>query len=276
MPFTPAGKVASAITMAALVFSMTSCGTQVGPPDDLSEFYGLIINSDVSSNLLGGIRLESGETVSLYGRFNADGGIQELEEVVYADAQGQESSLQFASGRPILALLHDGSRVDVTYDEVTPTRLTGIVKVFIAGTGETHEAPFEVDLEIALAQLAEMVEDLTGGGVQIAEQAGASTTARLADTMAMSKNGDVRQQIGLGHLLFGAIIAGAGFLMVCSMVQMMDAMLLVVEASMHVMIVAIFMPLIIMGEICRLAAGEPWITIDIEIRPSWLPARHGS
>lgn len=276
MPFTPAGKLITAITLAALVFSLASCGTQGILPNDPSQFYGLIINSDVSSNLLGGIRLASGEGVSLYGRFNADGSIRELEEVVYEDAQGRTSSLQFASGRPVLALLHDGSRVEVTYNEVTPTRLTGVVKVFAADSGDIYESPFEIDLEMALAQLAQMVEDLTGGAVQIDEQSGASDpTARLAKGMLAGKS-DARHQLGLGHLLFGAIIAGAGFLMVCSMAQMMDAVLLVVDAGMKAVVVAIFAPLIIMGEICRLAATEPWITIDIEIGVSWLPGRHGA
>lgn len=275
MPFTPKGKVVSLGSIAAFLFSMTSCGTQLDPPDDLSKFRGLLINTDINSDLLGGIRLASGESVSLYGRFKPDGNIEELQEVVYSDAEGRTSSLQFVSGRPALAVLHDGSRLEVTYEEVNADRLKGVVDL-TAATGETYRAPFDVDLKMALSELAGTIEDLTGGAVQIDELTGASDpTARLALPLGDAKDDQSRQQLQVGYLLFGAMIAGAGFLMVCTMAQMMEAVVAVIEVSMRPIVIAIFMPLIIMGEICRLAATEPWITIDVEIRPAYLPARRG-
>jgi hypothetical protein len=276
LPFTRPGKLISMLATASLMFSMTACGTHVDYTGDPADFHGLFINSDVSSSLLGGIRLKSGESLSLYGRFNTDGSIQELEEVVHEDELGQLTSLQFVSGRPSLALLHDGSRIEITYEQVSSTRLKGLVKLLIGPTGEEFEAPFDVDLELALAQVAQMVEDLTGGAVDIDDDSGASAaTARLTEPTSATKDTLARQQLGLGALMFAAIIAGAGFVMVCSMAQMMDSLVVVVQASMRPVIIAIFMPLIIMGEICRLATSQPWITINVDVRPIYLPPRRG-
>lgn len=276
MPFSGVGKVISVVTASALLFGVISCGAPLDPGTDPSTFHGLIINADVSSNLLGGIRLATGESVALYGTFNPDGSIRELEEVVLEDADGRTSSLQFASGRPVLALLHDGSRIDVTYNQVTSSRLQGQVKVFAAANGQTYEVPFDVDLQVALAQLGHIVEDLTGGAVQINDKAGASDASARLLTDGPGKNADVRQQLGLGHLLFAGILAGAGFLVLCTMAQVMDAVLVAVELAMRPVVVAIFLPLLLIGEICRLAATEPLIVIDIELRPSYLPGRFGT
>lgn len=274
IPFTRTGKLISMLSATSLLLSMISCGTQIGHTGDPAEFYGLLINSDPSSDLLGGIRLESGEAVSLYGRFNEDGSIQELEEVVYEDEVGQLTSLQFVSGRPSLALLPDGSRIEITYEEVTSTRLKGVVTLVVGPTSEVYEAPFDVDLELGLAQLAQMVEDLTGGSVDISEEFGApSSTARLVGPETAGKDALVRQQLGLGHLMFAAIVAGAGFVMVCSLAQMMDALAVAVQDSVRPVIIAVFLPLIIMGEVCRLAATQPWIAINVEVRPNYLPPR---
>lgn len=274
IPFTKAGKVVSGVSIAALMLSLASCGGQI--TGDPSTFFGLIINADTSSNLLGGIRLASGETVSLYGTFNDDGSIAEVDEVVLEDSDGNTSSLQFESGRPVLALLHDGSRIDITYDEVSSSRLTGSVKVFAAANGQTYDVPFDVDLELALAQLGQLVEDVTGGAVQIDENDGAAdTTAKSVVDLKTAKSTEVRQQLGLGHLLFAGILAGAGYLMLATMAQVMDTVLASVEVTVQPVIVAVFLPIILMSEICRMAITQPLLVVDIELQPAYLPGRLG-
>lgn len=277
MPFTRIGRIVSGLCATALVFSLASCGGQIDFGGDPSQFFGLIINADTSGNLLGGIRLESGESISLYGTFNPDGSIKEVEEVVLEDSDGHTSSLQFESGRPVLALLHDGSRIDITYDEVSSTRLTGTVKVFAAANGQTYEVPFDVDLGLALAQLGQLVEDLTGGAVQIDETGGATdSTAKSVAGAQSAKSTEVRQQLGLGHLLFAGILAGAGYLMLCTMAQVMDTVLASVEVTVRPVVVAVFLPIILMSEICRMAVTQPLIVIDIELQPTYLPGRSGA
>jgi len=260
---------------AALVFSLASCGMPsdfVGDPD---KFFGLLINSDPESDLLAGIRRESGESVSVFGRTLADGS-PDIQEVVYEDAQGRAGSLRFESGFPVVALLDDGSRLDITYEQKDTTRLKGTVKAFVASTGETHESAFDVDLQMALAQLAQTVEDLTGGAVQVAENSGATAPdARSAglDGQSPRKSDQSRHQL-VGQLMFVGILTGAGFLMVCAMTQMMEAMLAVATATTQAVIITLFMPFIIMGEICRTAAAPPGIFIDVEVPPYYLPPRH--
>lgn len=62
-------------------------------------------------------------------------------------------------------------------------------------------------------------------------------------------------------------------LALAQLAQMMDALVVAVQDSVRPVIIAVFLPLIIMGEVCRLAVTQPWVTINVEIRPIYLPPR---
>lgn len=58
---------------------------------DGDSLFGLLVNTNTDSNVLGGVRLESGESVFVYGQFAADGSIEEIFGAVFRNAQGQEA-----------------------------------------------------------------------------------------------------------------------------------------------------------------------------------------
>ncbi|MBI4579773.1 MAG: hypothetical protein HY718_08730 [Planctomycetes bacterium] len=282
LPHTGLGNCVSGLMGLALVSGpliSVSCNGVGDFAGDPSRFLGLLVNTDVTSNFLGGIQLETGEKLSLFGRFKSTGEVDELQEVVYEDAEGRTSTLAFDGGLPSEAALHDGSTITITYEQADVNRLKGVVKVVVAGGGDSFQVPFDVDLGLALNQLGQMLSDLTGGAVQIAPDSGAvSPTARAVAPAAdrAAKNSEVRQQDVIVPILVGLTVAATGFVVVSAMTQMLDAMRLAVEATTQAVVIAIFAPFIIIGEICRLAATRPLLTIDVQVSPSYLPGRrHG-
>lgn len=264
MPYTANGKWFSGLTILAIIMSTTACDvTQIDDPADLADTFGLIVNSDTSSNLLGGLRQENGQSVYLYGQFADDGSIQEVEEIVYQDEDGKVSSLKFESGRPSRALMHDGSTIDITYEIVESDRLKGQVDIVVASNGQQYVAPFDIDLQATAAQLAQIVDDVTGGAIQVSSDENTTGAARPIDAASAGKQG--KKQLGVVAVaVIAALVTATGFLITASMSQIMAQMSeFVSETIMGVMIV-IFLPFIIMGEICRSAILRPQFTIDLE------------
>lgn len=285
LPRTNAGRFFSFVLCVAVALA-TSAGIACLPVSasdvDPSEFYGLLLNADISSNFLGGIRLADGRSLSLFGRFAANGEIAELQEIAYEDVDGGVTSLTLESGKPVSAVVADGTTVGITYEQADADRLAGVVRIVSAADGKTTEVPFDVDLAAALDQIAQTVSDLTDGAVQLSPEKGEGADAArsvvktdvAAKNAKSAKNADGRQQVGfLVATAIAATVAVTGLVIVQAMSQIMEAVLVAVAASIQLTIIAIFTPLILLGEICRLALFQPQLQIEVEFTPAYLPSR---
>ncbi len=279
LPFTNTGKCISGLMCLSLLsgtFLSLSCGgLPISTSSDPSKYVGLLVNSNIDSNFLGGMRGEDGTSLSLYGRFNDDGSIADLQEIVFQYEDGV-ASLQLDSGRPSLATLPDGSTITITYgDQTGDLRLQGTVDVALASDGQTYSIPFDVDLQDTLDEVAQRVSDLTNGAIVIDTSRGEANVVADETTSRTAKSAQIRQQLGLGVLLFAAIVGVSGMVLVSSMSGMMEAasednqVISGTEAS----ILAVFLPFILMGELCRMAVASFPLTIEVEITPDYLPHR---
>ncbi len=266
MPFTIAGRWVTGLTLVAFVAATTGCGGITLPVigdggGGSTNDYGVIVNTDISQDLIGGVRMKSGEAVYAFGRFNADGTVAEVTSAVYQDAEGRVATLYLESGRPTRAVGFDGATVEISYTDVSAQRLAGTATYTPAG-GAPASVDFDIDLQRTAAEVAAQVESLTG--LQISTEAppsepsgagvsdGGGTNARTAGAAAGVKSHLV------GLVLVPVFIAITGFAIVLAVSQIAQAFVAVGNA----LVVVFLMPFIVMGNIMRAAVGMPLITIQ--------------
>lgn len=251
LPFTRAGRCITAITTAAFVFATTGCEGLNILPGDSTDGFGVIINTDASKDLIGGVRLASGEAVYAYGTFNDDGTVGEVTACVYQNADGQQATLFFESGRPSRGIGFDGAEIVITYDEVTSTRLKGTA-TYTPTEGAPATLSFDIDLQQTAAQVAQLVEDLTG--LQIADDEPPDESAETAKRL----GGDPTAQRSVIVLLIPVFISITGFTITLTLSQLMKGF---VQAG-NVLVIAFLSPFILMGNLMRAAIGLPLVTIQ--------------
>jgi len=233
-----------------------------GNAADGDSLFGLLVNTNTDSNVLGGVKLESGESVFVYGRFGDDGSIEEIFGAVFRNAQGQEAVVALDQGRPTLARGFDGSTIEFTYDQVSSERLTGHVDVFFADDGSRETIAFDVDLNAAIEELVQTVNDLTG--VDLTEW---WTDANARTTSSALPAGEARRALaGVWQaLLFGATFAFVGYAVLAVMTQVMEVVMLSVSVVAAAVIASVFLPFVLLGEILRTSGDLPTSFIDFDL-----------
>jgi hypothetical protein len=215
--------------------------------------------------------------VYIYGTFKSDGNIDEITGAVLRDKDGSEAGVVFENGRPTSAYGFDGTTLDITYDEVTQTRLKGQVDIHfadsdVAENDRDQTINFDVDLEQAAAELAQRVADLLGLTVSNAEPPTSSDgRARLPDDPAVPFGKDLsRSQLFIYFAPFYQFACvSIGFVCMQIMVELVAALVStvvnVVVTLTQAIIIAAFSPLIIMCEIMRTAFSLTTVAIDFDI-----------
>jgi hypothetical protein len=284
-PCTIPGQWISAITIVGLIIAPFGCETAqifsgLGGEVDLSNPLGLLINQDGTGSVLGGVRLASGESVYVYGVFNADGSIRRVTGAGLRDASGREAGVTLDNGWPKFARHDDGSTVDFTYEEVTASRVKGHVDAYIAATDTMSTVPFDIDAQAAAADLARIVADLAGlqvsaeepppdQGVQGPPEVDASEQAgdqAEADASAQPDKSGLNHQVTFIFVpLFAATFAAVGYTMVLVMAQVMEAMVAALAAVAAAIVAVVFAPFFIMADILRLAVGQPAATVRFSL-----------
>jgi len=236
---------------------------------------GFLFNSDINSNILGGIRLENGSSVYVYGTRNEDGSFKEITGAVIQDLNGQEASVTFENGLPKNATSFDGSTIEMTYEEVSVTRLKGHVDIHFTdpevAEGERDQSfDFDVDLEEAAAELARHVQELLGLSISPEEPPDSDARVRLPDASSLppGKDADNAQFIlGLMVLPFQMAFVSIGFGCIQVMTQLVACLVgTIVEFALTltaVIISAVFSPFIIMCDMMRMAFILAPIQINI-------------
>jgi hypothetical protein len=265
VPFTLVGRGITGLTLLAFVVATTGCGgvtlppTQNGGGDGSDGLFGVIVNTDTTKDLLGGLRKSSGEAVYAFGRFNADGTVADVTSVVYQNADGQVARLFLESGRPVRAVGFDGATVEITYAEVSAQRLAGTATYTPADGSAATVTNFDIDLEVTAAEVAATVQDLTGLQISTDSPPSGADVPSGQGAAAKTAGGAVGVK---SHLITAVVvpiaIAVTGFAIVLAVSQIARAFVAVGNA----MVVVFLLPFIVMGNLMRSAVGQPPITIQ--------------
>ncbi len=254
MPFTVAGQYVSATAMVA-VFA-AGCFELGGGAGDL---FGTIVNTDTSKDLIGGVRLRSEEAAYAFGRFDSNGEVAEITSVVFRDGSGQTATLHLESGRPSRAIGFDGSRLQIIYHEVTTQRLRGQV-IFTPAGGSAQTYDFDVDLQQTAQQVADLIEETLG--IEITNQPPPDDTTTARSTGAPADPREKTAVEGVVVLAVPVILVVTGFTINLVLGQILKAMVDLADAIVKSFIVAALTPFVFMGNLLRLAAGQPLVTLE--------------
>lgn len=266
MPWTIAGQWVTGVTLVA--FFIAGCeGLNITLPpvdgdDKTGELFGVIVNSDPSTDLLGGVRMRSGEAVYAFGTFQPDGTVGEVTSAVYQNAAGQVARLFFESGRPVRAVGFDGTELIITYTTVTAQRLVGTATYTPAG-GTPVSVSFDVDLQKMASEVAAQVQSLFGLAISTAAPPTLpdSTAARgTGGLRAKALAGEVEVKSSVAIVLVPVFIAITGFSIVLVVSQIAQAFVTAGNA----VVLAFLTPFILMGNLMRAALGQPLVTIDYD------------
>ncbi|MBK8268816.1 MAG: hypothetical protein IPK83_11145 [Planctomycetes bacterium] len=235
---------------------------------------GLFVNSDLSSSNLGAIRLPGGESVYVFGSYFASGLIQEITGAVLQDADGNEATATLENGLVKRATSFDGSTLDMSYDEVSSRRIKGRADVFFAGLDESDQnqtMEFDIDLQKVAADLADEVRDLLGLNISDSEPPEDPLgKTKVFDSALEFEKTEARAQLILAFAQFHiAAYAALGFVIVEIMSAVVgilfELVANVVLAVTQAVIIAMFTPFILLGEVMRLAVRQPLFVVDINI-----------
>ncbi|MCB9851949.1 MAG: hypothetical protein H6819_02545 [Phycisphaerales bacterium] len=275
---TAISRVAMAFACSVLIVGPAGCDSSllnIGVPGTSNPF-GLLINTDLTSDLLGAVRLGNGENVFLYGKFLESGLIERIDGASYRNAEGQVAKVELANGFVTKATSFDGSTLTMNYEEISTQRLKGTVEIVFAGIdGDdgTQTIPFDIDLAQAVADVTSEIENYLGIDIsQAVPPTNPVGKVRLPDVNKGHKtsNPDQVAQLILAFVSFHRAAFGAiGYVIVQLMGGLINVManLLVgiVTVVTQAVVVALFTPFILMGEVLRVAVLQPVYTVDLEV-----------
>ncbi|MEK6642614.1 MAG: hypothetical protein AABZ08_01795 [Planctomycetota bacterium] len=275
LPYSLAGQLTTALLGGVMAIGAPGCNgftLNIGSGGVVTNSLGFLLNTDTSSDLLGALRLEDGNSVYVYGTHGPDGNIGDVQAAVIRDAAGNESSVNFDGGLLSKAKGSDGSTIAVTYDERTTARLRGHMDLVFAGAdpgAENQRVDFDIDLTQALADFADQFKQVTGIDISSTPPPPNPGGGRAIVNDYVSRAGksvDNSQLIFVFAPFFVYGFAGLGYLMVQVMARCIEVMVHTIVAVSKAVIVAAFSPFILMGEILRGAVGLSLTTTDLLIQ----------
>jgi hypothetical protein len=275
LPYTVAGQLITALLGGVMAIGSPGCNgftLNVGSGGLVTDSLGFLLNNDTSSDLLGALRLEDGNSVYVYGTHAPDGNIGDVQAAVLRESNGNESSVNFDGGLVSKAKGADGSTIAVTYDERTTARLRGHMDLVFAGAdpgSENQRVDFDIDLTQALADFADQFKQVTGIDISTTPPPPNPGGGRAIVNEYVSPTGkpaDSSQLIFAFAPFFVYGFAGLGYLMVQVMARCIEVMVQTIVAVSKAVIVAAFSPFIVMGEILRGAVGLPLTTTDLLVQ----------
>jgi hypothetical protein len=231
-------------------------------PDDVAKSppaTGLFINTDLTAPLMAAGQGPSGNSVFNYGKRTSMGDIAEVDSILVRSAAGEESFVVFELGRPTYLQGADGSYVRITYHDVSPPTLAATVEVHDPGSETSETVDVQIDLAAAAAEMAQVIQDLTGLPLAVPIAPLPVSSAKVHDR-------------AIGPLvagLIGASLVLVSQLMVVVMAQVMQAAYQTVSAAMQAALLAAFMPVFLfaglMGEITVQLGSYPLLEIFVEL-----------
>lgn len=287
LPHTTLGYVVTGLLTSIQMIGVVGCSTALNPADfNPANPLGLFVNRGGAGGLLGTIRLPNGRAAFLFGSVFDSGLIREIDGAVLVDENGKEASAVFDNGFIQSAEAFDGSTLSMQYDEISTRRVKGRANLNFAAVPEPdreQSIPFDIDLEQTARDLAAEVRELFGIEISDSEppedplgkskQLDAEISA--ASPSPLSASGEsakdlARQQLILIFAQFhAAAFAALGFIMVeilTSIVPILfELTVAVVSAITQAVVIAMFTPFILLGELMRVAVFQPLYVVNIDI-----------
>ena len=276
IPYSIPGQLLTALLASILILGPAGCTTFTGnPAGDPNSPFGAFINADASSDILGSVRLPTGESVFVFGSFQPNGLIAEITGAVLVNDQGEQASVVFEGGRLAMAGSFDGSTAAFTYEEFTTERLRGTVDLFFASVpapDQNQMIEFDIDLNQAAADLAAMVQQSLGLEISDAEPPpDPLARPRLADAAraGLPKDMQSAQLVFLFAQFHVSAFAALGFAMVRLVAHVVEAVMELVvglvRAITRAVVVAVMTPFILMGDVLRLTVNQPIIILNFDL-----------
>ena len=225
---------------------------------------GLFINDDLDDPLLIAGRNGAGDAFFVYGTRDADGNLAEIESILVRTADGQESFITFESGRPVHAQGPDGSYVHISYVEVSSSRLAATAVLYNADTGQEQSFTADVDLEQTAAEIAGLVQRVTGQELKTTELA----------SKGLDKDGLRALRVTVYSPLFTLFVVPlvtAVTLMIVVLGQILVAVYYLVVATLQAVLLSVFSPLFLvaalLSEVVLRVEFVPFTDLFIKIPP---------
>ena len=183
------------LTCYSLVIAPFGCQLLSGRPDDglgvgvgPALETGLFINEDPDDPLLVAGQNAGGDAFFVFGTRDQSGDLEEIESISVRTADGEESFVVFESGRPVHIQGPDGSYLHISYEEISPERLSANVELYDANTTEKSTYTVDIDLEQTAAEIAELVRSVTGQEMEATTLVGGQTVVKDVRQLIRVKN----------------------------------------------------------------------------------------
>ena len=247
-----------ALGIPALVMAPFGCETlsllQIASSDEGQ--FGWFVNPDKTGDLLLGARAPSQACLFAYGSFKENGDIDRITGVVLRDAEGNESFISLDDkGWPVHLEIADGSYAHLEYSEQTDTHVAGQLRLYNAQeqTEEIHS--FDVDLDQALATLADEIEQLAGQQLEVLPDPNARPLTNGA------KSGPAAATVV--YPLFVLPFVAMAYLVSYVAAAIFNAVALVVTEVVRVTLIAVFAPLFLLAEVTNAVLFLPLRTTSL-------------
>ena len=269
-PYSIRGHLVTALLCGVMIIGPAGCNgfqgslSGVGGTTTTTSLFGFLMNTDTSSDLLGTLRLEDGNSVFVFGTRDSSGNVADVQAAVLRNASAEESAVNLDGGLLSKAKGFDGSSLTITYDERSTAHVRGHADIFFAGAdpGEQNQTlAFDLDLQELLSELAAQVKAATGINISTAPPPDPPGRVKLPDGM-KTANADA---IIVFAPFFVYAFATAGYLMVQFMGQFLQLMIQTYIFLAQAIIVVAFAPFILMAEIMRGCVGLPLTSTDIVV-----------
>ena len=268
-PFTVRGQLITALLAGILIIGPAGCNgyslTGQGS-GDTTTLFGFLMNTDTSSDLLGTLRLDDGNSVFVYGTHDSGGNVADVQAAVLRNSAGDEAAVNLDGGLLSKAKGFDGSTIAITYDQRDTQHVKGHADLFFAGADSANQNQtlnFDLDLQKLLTELAAQVKTATGIDISTLLPPKQPEKSKLPDALGKADRADA---IIVFAPFFVYAFATAGYFMVELMGQMVSLMIQTYVVLAKAIIVAACAPFILMGEILRGCVGLPLISTDIIVQ----------
>ncbi|MBX3396099.1 MAG: hypothetical protein KF841_12105 [Phycisphaerae bacterium] len=287
LPQTVLGSAVTGLLTAIQMIGIVGCSTAFNPVDfNPASPVGLFVNRAGTGGLLGTIRLPNGRSAFLFGSVFESGLIREIDGAVLVDENGDEAFAVFDNGFIKSAEAFDGSTLSMNYDEISTRRVKGRADLNFAAVPESdrqQSIPFDIDLEQNARDLAAKVRELFGIDIinaeppdnplaksrQLDAQRG-SASSELVGGPGGSGKEFAREQLILFFVQFhAAAFAALGFILVeilAAVVPILFELTVAVVSSItQAVVIAMFTPFILLGELMRVAVFQPLYVVNIDV-----------
>lgn len=241
------------LALVMMVVAPVGClepGTGVDIDDiaDLASATGFFIGEGVDGAIFAA-RSPSGEQFFAYGERDGDQ-VRRIDALLYESAAGERSAILFDAGFPVQVIGPDDSSATITYEEVTASGLRASVLVDDQANQTQETFTVDIDLEQTLAQVAALVEQVTGEPLTVVEVDDDGMSAKRAGTM-QTRITVLNPLYGL-VVGFGAVIAGMGVVLGQIITGVVQALGNIAQG----LVAAIFLPFFAISELLGATLGN--------------------